>query len=222
VRRLRPDPLRRLRLPDRADDAAPRPSLGEATAVQRAGVATAARALAEAASRDLAQPWPRLVREAATRDEARAAEVLRSTMGEVDLQVTRPRWWVAVDALQKLLMAVTVVGALWLVALAALGWLQLGDVVPTPKLRGVAIPTLMALGGALAGLLLALVARMFTGFGAGRRARRADRALRERVADVAAELMVHPVESELAARERLCAAVAVARGEGRGRRFRPR
>jgi GTP-binding protein EngB required for normal cell division len=217
VRRLRPDPLRRLRLPDRADDAAPRPSLGEPTAVQRAGVSTAVRSLAEAASRDLGQPWPRLVREAAAHDEARAAEVLRSTMGEVDLHVTRPRWWIAVDALQKLLMAVTVIGALWLVGLAALGWLQLGDIIPTPDVRGIAIPTLMAVGGALAGLLVALVARVFTAFGARRRARRADRALRRRVTDVAGELVIGPVESELAARERLCAALAQARGEGRGR-----
>ncbi|MEA2318047.1 MAG: hypothetical protein QOD44_2236 [Solirubrobacteraceae bacterium] len=217
VRRLRPDPLRRLRLPDRADDAAARPSLGPPTGVQRAGVSTAARGLAEAAARDLTGPWPRLVREAATRDEERAAEVLRSTMGEVDLQVTRPRWWTAVDLLQKLLMGVTVAGVLWLVALAALGWLQLGDIIPTPHVRGIAYPTLLAVGGALAGLVVALAARVFTGMGARRRARRADRALRRRVADVAGELMVQPVEAELAARERLCAAVAEARGEGRGR-----
>jgi hypothetical protein len=131
--------------------------------------------------------------------------------------VTRPRWWTAVDLLQKLLMGVTVAGVLWLVALAALGWLQLGDIIPTPHVRGIAYPTLLAVGGALAGLLVALVARVFTGMGARRRARRADRALRRRVADVAGELMVQPVEAELAARERLCAAVAEARGEGRGR-----
>jgi GTP-binding protein EngB required for normal cell division len=220
LRRLRPDPLRRMRLPDRAEEDAPLPSLGEPTAVQRAGVSTAARALAESASSELGDPWPRLVRRAATREEDRAADVLRATMGEVDLQVTRPRWWTAVDALQKLLMAVTVIGALWLIVLAALGWLQLGDVVPTPKWRGIAIPTLMAVGGALAGLLVSFVSRVFIAFGARRRARRADRALRRRVGDVAHELMVQPVEAELAARERLCAAVAVARGEARGRRFR--
>ncbi|MEA2245995.1 MAG: hypothetical protein QOH46_524, partial [Solirubrobacteraceae bacterium] len=174
--------------------------------------------LAEAASRDLAQPWPRLIREAAMRDEERSAEVLRATMGEVDLHVTRPRWWAAVDVLQKILMAVTVAGVLWLLGLAALGWLQLGDVVPTPKLRGVAIPTLVTLGGALAGLLVAFSARVFTGMGARRRARRADRALRSRVADVASELIVQPVEAELAARDRLCAALATARGERGGRR----
>jgi energy-coupling factor transporter ATP-binding protein EcfA2 len=218
VRRLRPDPLRRLQLPDRGGETAIRPSLPAPTAVQRAGVSTAARGLAAAASRDLPEPWPRLVREAATRDEARATDVLASSMGEVDLRVTQPRWWGAVNALQVALMAATLAGVLWLVALAALGWLQLGDVVPTPEVEGIALPTVLAAGGALAGVLLAFLARVVTRVGARRRARRADRALRRRVADVAEELIVTPVDGEVAARERLCAAVAVASGERRGRR----
>jgi hypothetical protein len=218
LRRLRPDPLRRLRLPDRGDEGAGRPSLPAPTAVQRAGVSTAARRLAAAASSDLPEPWPRLIREAATREEERATQVLASTMGEVDLRVTQPRWWRAVNALQVALMAVTLVGLLWLLALAALGWLQLGDVVPTPDVQGLPLPTLLAVGGALAGLLVAFLARGLTRVGARRRARRADRALRGRVAEVAEEIVVAPAEAEVAARERLCAAVAQARGEGRRRR----
>jgi GTP-binding protein EngB required for normal cell division len=218
LRRLRPDPLRRLRLPDRGDDGAARPSLPAPTAVQRAGVSTAARGLAAAASSDLPEPWPRLIREAATRHEERATEVLASTMGAVDLRVTQPRWWRAVNALQVALMAATLAGLLWLLALAALGWLQLGDVVPTPDVQGLPLPTLLAVGGALAGLLVAFLARGVTRVGARRRARRADRALRARVAEVAEELVVAPAEAEAAARERLCAAVAAARGEGRRRR----
>ena len=212
VRRVRPDPLKRLRLPDRGGDAATRPSLPEPTAVQRAGVSTAARALAGAAAGDLPEPWPRLVREAATRREADAAGTLAATMGEVDLRMTEPLWWRAVNALQLLLAAVMVVGLLWLLGLVALGWLRLDDVVPTPEVEGIAVPTLLAVGGALAGLLVALLARVFTRIGARRRARRAERALRERVARVADELVVEPVRAELAAREELCADVATARG----------
>jgi GTP-binding protein EngB required for normal cell division len=212
VRHVRPDPLRRLRLPDRGGDAATRPSLPGPTAVQRAGVSTASRALAGAAAGDLAHPWPRLVREAATRREAEAAGTLAATMGEVDLRMTEPHWWRAVNVLQLLLAAVMVVGLLWLLGLVALGWLRLDDVVPTPEVEGIAVPTVLAVGGALAGLLVAFLARVLTRIGARRRARRAERALRSRVVAVADELVVEPVRAELAAREELCAQVATARG----------
>jgi GTP-binding protein EngB required for normal cell division len=215
LRRLRPDPLRRLRLPDRGGDVATRPSLPEPTGVQRAGVSTAARALVAAAAGDLPDPWPRLAREAATRDQERAADTLAATMGDVDLRMTEPRWWRAVNGLQLVLIAVVVVGLLWLLALAALGWLRLEDIVPTPEVEGIALPTVLAVGGALAGLLLAFAARLRTRIGARRRARRAERALRKRVEAVADELVVAPVQAELGARDELCAAVGAARGTRR-------
>jgi len=215
VRRLRPDPLHRLRLPDRGGEEAARPSLPGPTAVQRAGVATAMRGLAASAAGDLPDPWPRLVREAATRHEERAPAALAETMGEVDLRMTAPLWWRAVDALQLVLAGVMLVGILWLLGLVALGWLRLDDVVPTPEVDGIAVPTLLAVGGALAGLLVAMLAAAVTRLGARRRARRADRALRERVGAVAEELVVDPAQAEVAAREQLCAALATARAEGR-------
>lgn len=116
-------------------------------------------------------------------------------------------------------MLVALAGALWLAGLAGLGALQLGDVAPTPDVRGIPVPTALLAGGALAGLLLAALARGLTGTGARRRAARAQRTLRERVSAVADELVLEPVQAELAAREELCAAVAEAAG-GRGRRRR--
>ena len=214
LRRLRPDPLRRLRLPDRGDAAAAPPSLPEPTAVQRAGVATAARALAAAAAGDLADPWPRRVREVATAQEGAATERLAATLGAVDLRMSSPRWWRAAGLVQRGMAAVAAAGALWLLALLVLAWLRVDDLVPTPEVEGIAVPTLLALGGALAGLLIALAARLVNGSGARRRARRAERALRARVAETAGELVVGPVEAELAARARLCRAVALARGDG--------
>ncbi len=69
-----------------------------------------------------------------------------------------------------------------------------------------------ALGGLLAGLLLALLARFVNRAAARRRARRAERALHQAVDDAADELVVGPVEAELAARRELCEAVTAARG----------
>jgi hypothetical protein len=102
------------------------------------------------------------------------------------------------------------VGALWLLALLLLSYLQLDDVIPVPESRGIPLPTALLLGGALAGIALAFLSRIANGVGARRRARAAGRALRARVEDVAQELVVTPVEAELARRDRLRQALATA------------
>jgi GTP-binding protein EngB required for normal cell division len=206
LRRLKPDPLRRLRLRDRAEEGAPQPgrtSLPPPSEVQHAQVATAARGLADGAAGDLAAPWPTLVRNAATRNEERVADRLDRAVGGADLRVTRPRWWTVAGLLQRLLAAAAVVGALWLVVLGVLSWLRVDDVIPTPELRGIPVPTLLLVGGVLAGILLAFLARVANGLGARRRSGKAARSLRRQVEEAAQELVIDPVEQELEAHERL-------------------
>jgi hypothetical protein len=118
-----------------------------------------------------------------------------------------PRWWRAAGLLQRLLLAVAAAGALWLLGLIALGYLQLDDAVPTPDVAGFPVPTLLLVGGLLAGALLAFVARFINGAAARRRARRVKRALDARMEEVAGELVIGPVEAELEARDRLCRAL---------------
>src|SRR5664280_1241714 len=120
-----------------------------------------------------------------------------------------PRWWGAVGALQTVLALTIVLGALWLLALFALDYLRLPQL-PLPHLGRVPLPTVLLVGGAVAGLLLALLARIANGAGARRRAARARRNLTERVAAVADDAVVAPLEAELSARTELCAALAVA------------
>jgi 50S ribosome-binding GTPase len=211
VRRFRPDPLRRLRLPD-----APRPggrtSLPPPTDVQRAQVMTAARRVADSASEGFAAPWPTLVREAVAASDDTVAERLDRAVGAADLHAVAPRWWKAAGALQRLLALAVAVGLVWLFALAVLGYLRIDDVVPVPEVRDVPIPTWLLVGGAAAGIVLSLLARFVNGAAAGRRARAAARALRARVAEVGQELVIAPVEAELDAHARFCAAVATAAG----------
>ena len=114
--------------------------------------------------------------------------------------------------LQKLLALALAAGAVWLVALGLLGWLRIEDVVPLPEVEGIPIPTALLLGGAAAGIVLAFLARLVNSAGANRRARRAGRSLRQQVDEVAEELVVAPVERELAVREKLCAAILTAGG----------
>jgi GTP-binding protein EngB required for normal cell division len=212
LRRLRPDPLRRLRLPDRVERLPPadepaataaRSSLPAPTRVQRAQVDTAARSLAGRAAGDLPDPWPGLVRRAALAREGELADRLEAAVSGADLRMRTPRWWRAAGLLQAVLAVLTVAGALWLLALAGLGYLQVDDVVPTPEVEGFPVPTLLLGGGALAGLLLAAFAGVLVKAGAKRRARVAHKALQERVRSVGEELVIAPVEAELDARKRL-------------------
>ena len=209
--RLRPDPLRRLRLGGEPSEAA-RTSLPGPTAVQRAQVSAAARALASSAADGLPPPWPARVRAAATAREDEVADRLDRAVAGAELPRRRPRWWTAVRALQTVLAAAAAVGALWLLALAGLAFLRLDDVVPVPEVEGLALPTFLLAGGLLAGLLVAFLARLANGVGARRRARSAGRALRERVDAVAAELVLEPVERELEVPRRLRTALSRARG----------
>ena len=211
VKRLRPDPLRRLRLPETPQPQT-RTSRPPPTDVQRAQIQTAARRLADGAAGELPPPWPRLVRTAATGHDEELAERLDRAVAGAELHVSRPRWWRAAGLLQSVLGVAVLAGALWLLVLAVLGYLRIEDVVPLPEVLGIPVPTWLLLGGGLAGIVLAAAARLVNGAGARRRSRAAARSLRARVEEVAQELVIVPVETELDARTRLCAAVAAAVG----------
>ena len=210
LKRFKPDPLKRLRLPESPQQHV-RTSMPPPTDVQRAQVASAARRLADGAAEGLPQPWPRLVREAATASEAQVADRLDRAVAGADLSVSRPRWWKLAGLLQTVLALAVAAGAVWLGALAVFGWLRIEDVVPLPEVEGVPIPTWLVLGGAALGIVLALIAKLVNGVGARRRTSRARRSLRERVETVADELVSGPVVRELDVYARLCAAVDVAR-----------
>jgi GTP-binding protein EngB required for normal cell division len=221
VRRVRPDPLRRLRLPESPQELV-RTSLPPASAAQLARAETEARRLADRASEGLPAPWPRLVRHAATATPAEAlADRLDRAVSGADLHVSRPRWWRAAGLLQWVLAAAAAAGLLWLLALAVVAYFRLDELVPVPEIRGVEIPTALALIGLLGGVGLALLARIVNRIGGSRRARAAARAVRARVAEAAEELFVAPVEAELAAHDELARAlIEAAPGGSRRRRGR--
>jgi energy-coupling factor transporter ATP-binding protein EcfA2 len=226
LRKLRPDPLRRLHL-DRArtavvtgasptDDAdlrhtPQRTSLPAAAAVERSRVELALRRLADDAAAGLPEPWPHAVRDAARSHGADLADALDRAVSTTDLGVTtKPWWWRAVGGLQALLAATMVAGALWLVGLYALTVLRLPQ--PEPPLVGlVPLPTALLIGGLVVGLLLALLARALAEVGARRRRARAEARLRDAVAQVADALVLTPVRAELGAYAALREAVATLR-----------
>ncbi|HWG56121.1 MAG TPA: GTPase [Gaiellaceae bacterium] len=220
LRRLRPDPLRRLHLGDEPAEHV-RTSLPPASEAQVARAENASRELARNVASRLPEPWPRLVREAATPDRAVLAAELDRAVAGADLHVRPPLWWRLVRPLQTLLGAAVAVGLLWLLALFLLDYLRLGDVVPTPEVRGLPLPTALLLGAAAAGIALAFLSRLVNGAAARRRARAAARSVRRRVEATGEQLVLAPVEAELAAYRDFCAALSEARrGERAGRRRR--
>lgn len=214
LRRVRPDPLRRLHLGE-GPQADVRTSLPPASPVQRSQVASAIRVLAAGASRELPEPWPSLARSAAVGRESDLADRLDRAVAGAGLARREPLWWKAAAALQLLLILVVALGALWLLGYGILGYLQVSDLVPTPEVEGIPLPTVMLAGGALAGLLLALLARVVNSFGSRRRERRAQRTLRAGVRAVATELVLDPLERELATYGKLCSEVEAASGARR-------
>lgn len=214
VRGLRADPLRRLHL-SRGDPggdpggAAVRTSLAPASGAQSAGVTGALRRVRDAVDADLEPPWRDGLREVLDERERGLPDRLDRAVAGTDLGVARrPGWWSVVGALQWLLLVVSLVGAAWLLLLVGLGVLRLDDVVPLPETAGIPVPTLLLVAGLLAGLLLAAVTRPVVAAGARRRARRAGARLRDRVDDVAEQEVLAPVQEVLAARARVCEALA--------------
>ena len=212
VRRLKPDPLRRLRLGDGAAGVG-RTSLPPASDVQLAQVATAVRQVADSASAALPAPWPTLVRRAASAGDARVVDRLDEAVGSAKLQTRAPRWWRAASLLQWLLVAAAAVGILWIALAGVAGYLRIEDVVPLPELRGAPIATWLALGGLVLGVVLSFLTRALNAVGARRRRRAAARALRPGIEAVVDDLVLAPVERELEAHETLRRSLAVALGE---------
>ena len=210
ARRLRPDPLRRLHLrPGGAGAPVPgapagRTSLPPAGAVSVARVETAVRSLADEVSAPLPLPWADAVRTTAAASLDGLPARLDAAVASTDLGVDRrPRWWRAVGLVQLVLAAVAVIGAVWLALLFGLAYLQLDDLA-TPEIGRVPWPTALLVGGVVAGLVVAFLARLAAGVGARRRARRARARLTVGVEAVAEAEVFDPVR-EVLDRHRRCA-----------------
>jgi GTPase Era involved in 16S rRNA processing len=213
--RLKPDPLRRLHLDlgNRGKEltASARASVPEATHVQRARVDTAVRALADDVGAELSPPWASAVRRASLSRLPDLNDALDKAVSSTDLGLGRtPIWWQLVRALQWVLMLTALAGALWLGALAVMGYLQMPQP-STPRYRGFPVPTLMLLGGVVVGIVLGLVSKLVVRLSARSKARSAERRLRSAISDVTETLVVQPVEAEVEAYRATRAGLAAAR-----------
>jgi GTP-binding protein EngB required for normal cell division len=205
IAKFKPDPLRRLHLDrlgvgrrhkeiDPSDVG--RTSLPATSGVQKARVDTAVRTLADEAAQGLTRGWADTIKQAARSSEDALPDRVDRAIATTDLDLAQHRrWWQLIRVLQWLLVAAVVAGLGWLGLSFLLVYLQLP---PLPKVTwwGLPAPTVLVVGGVLAGLLLAGLARIFVEIGARRRTSQARQSLRAAIARVTGELVIDPVKVE--------------------------
>jgi hypothetical protein len=202
--RVRPDPLRRMHLGAATEDAT---SVPDATAAQQAEVALRLNALSDRSSRGLPRPWPSLIRNVTVDRQDGVQTELRRAIGATRLSSNKtPAWFTVVGWLQRLLILIAAAGALWLLLLWVIAWLNLPDP-PTYEIERIPVPTALLIGGVLAGLLVAIVSRSIARVGANRRRRAIVKVLRARAEEVAKTSIFEPLEAELQVHDEFCSAV---------------
>ncbi len=209
---VRRDPLRSLRSTGAASAASatvgpetvdPVPSDPQATSVDGARIRAAVRTYVEQAVPSESPTWQAVGRNAATRNAEALTRTARQTVAAVTLEPTSlPRWWKLAAFLQRLAGLAAVAGLVWLVGIAALEWAKVPEL-PLPEIGDVPVPTALLIGGVLMGLLTAWISRLLAGVGARRRATAARSRIQDAVDEVAAELVVAPIEAEVADLRRL-------------------
>ncbi len=196
--RLRKDPLKELGLGDDLSmSALARAAVPETGNVQRANAELAIRDAAEKASVGLERPWRDAVRDASNPPGDDIIDALDRAIHETSLGVARPAiWWRLVQGVQLLLFLAMVGGLGWL---AAQGIQQLAsfDLPDLGKVGGVPMAAVVAGGSLVAGLVLAAVSSLASRIGGRRKAKRADRQLREAIDRVTAERVIAPIQAEL-------------------------
>ncbi len=214
VSRFKPDPLRRLGL-DRvtaggnagSDDdgvatSAARTNLPRPSSIATATVSTSVRRVVDDASSGLPALWRERLGTVANSRRADLDDALDRAVGTTNLPMRRPHWWRVVGVVQWGLAAALAVGVLWLTAIFVVAWLNLPDL-PTTEIGALPLPTVLAVGGALLGLLVAALARTANRVGARRRASSTRRRLVAATTGVARELVIAPIDAELATLARL-------------------
>lgn len=222
VRAFRPAPLKRLRL-DRDVAGSPditeqdvravlgRSSIPPPAPAARAAVDLAARRIGTSAGEGLPTRWADAVADAARPADADLADQLDQAVLRTSLRGRKPLWWAVFGLLQVVLALAALAGLVWLVVIALAGWLQLPDV-PTADIGPFAMPFLLLVGGLLAGLLLAAIARWLAAIGARKRAATVDKRLRRAIGEVGDARVIEPVEQVLSQHDRTRAGIERALG----------
>ncbi|WP_405086463.1 GTPase [Microbispora sp. NBC_01389] len=196
--RVRPDPLKSLRLGAVKDDI--RGLVGSSVTAQPAEVDNAVTALSDGLTAGMPEQWCDGVRQAARSRSGELPGALSAELSELAPPLDRvPGWWWLLKIWQYLLVVMFAAGLAWAGAILAYGVFEagrppaevLGDVALLPWV-GLMMISVLGLG-----LFSAMAGRNFVVLGAGRERDRLERDMRRRVDHLAQDMVVQPVEREL-------------------------
>ncbi|MCO6010263.1 ABC transporter [Actinoallomurus purpureus] len=197
--RLRSDPLRRMRLVELRDEL--RAAFTAPVNAQQAHVDNALQDVTEDVVRNLPTSWRRSVREAGRSNAEAVPEALGTSLRDVVPSFNQvPAWWWAVRIWQYLLLAVAAVSLVWLGAIAAFAGLKVAHS-PTRLIGEAGVAPYVALVFVCVlglGLLTALAARNMIALTSVKHSERMEQQMRDGVTAAARELVIEPIERELA------------------------
>jgi len=197
--RMKPDPLKRLRLDrPRGDESGEAPIRSVVHPAGQARIDTALRGLGNEAGAKLPRSWKGPLDRVIRRQGATLLERLDEAVLATDVASTQPAgWWKMVRVLQWVIMVCTVGGALWLlvnlVSTAAAG----SPALVPPHVGGMSLPAWLFLGGVVLGLVVAGLSRIGVRVGAKVSGSAAVRHLRRSLDKVVAAEIIEPVNLEL-------------------------
>jgi hypothetical protein len=180
---------------------------------QQSEVDNAITAFADSVGGGLPEPWGASLREAARSNASLVPQALADavTAGSAASRSKPPGWWRLIAAWQWLLMALAVVGVLLSVVIAIVRLTghhtgTLSDVALIPWLLTMTVAMLVL------GYLTALGCRNVVVAAAGRERETAERVMRDRVAGVTHDLVLHATGLEIAQYEQFRSELSVASG----------
>jgi hypothetical protein len=182
---------------------------------QQADIDSALTKLADEVGAPLPKPWSQTTRSAARSKAEQIPAAIGTAMGESIPEENKiTPWWRLVGALQGLLLGCVIVGLVWAGVVLALGVFH--AVSNAPRLFGDAslLPwiLIMIVAFLLLGWLTAAGCMNLVRSSAGRERERALEAMRARIGVVAREMVLIPVEQELAEYGRFLSELRIAAG----------
>lgn len=198
IRQARIDPLKRLHLDKTIEPAQIAPATGLTVSESHVTQARSAlRNYVEEATGHMPRAWARDVRDRADERTSKVHKDIDTLIARTNLEAKRsPLWWSVVNLLQWLVLLTAIVGGVWLLLLIFADTLQLQ--LPDPPAWGIfPLPTLLLLGGIVAGWLLSLVSRYLVSRGAKRTEERVQRRLDEKIVEHAENEILVPLREEV-------------------------
>jgi len=173
---------------------------------QQAEIDNALTVVADAASQPLPAPWSRTTREAARSRAREIPAALGTVMGEaLPAEDHIAGWWRLVGALQGLLLGCVIVGLAWVAVIIAFGAIQVAGSAPPRLFSDLALLPWIALIIAailLLGWLAAAGAMNRVQLAAAAEREQVEDQMRDQMAVTAQEMVIHPIEDELAELDR--------------------